>query len=70
MVLATDGVTDNVPGAELVELVRGMPSPEESSLQVKSLVEARLQPGAALPQPGSRYRHDDQTAIFRFFAAG
>ena len=70
LVLATDGITDNVPGAELVELVRGMPSPQESSLQVKSLVDARLQPGAALPQPGSRYRHDDQTAIFRFFAAG
>ena len=67
LVLATDGITDNVPGAELVEIVRGIPTPQESALQIKSLVDARLQPGAALPQPGSRYRHDDQTAIFRLF---
>lgn len=67
IVLATDGVTDNVSGAELVDIVLGTSSPEESSLQVKNAVGARLEPGAPQPQPGSRYRHDDQTAIFRFF---
>jgi serine/threonine protein phosphatase PrpC len=67
LVLATDGITDNLRAAELVDVVRGAASPEESLTQVKNIIEQRLKEGRVPEQLGARYRHDDQTAIIRFF---
>jgi PPM family protein phosphatase len=70
LVLATDGITDNIRIRELAEVVRGAASPEESLAQVKGIIDQRLKEGRVPEQLGARYRHDDQTAIIRFFSGG
>ena len=67
LLLATDGISDNLPTAELVQAVRDAVSPEEAASRIKSMVETRLEHGVVPEQMGGRYRHDDQTAILRFF---
>ncbi len=67
LVLATDGVSDNVQTAELAEMVRGASDPEDASRLVNSTIESRLEVGHIPEQLGRRFRHDDRTAIFRFF---
>jgi protein phosphatase len=67
LVLATDGVSDNLETDKLVDMVRQAASPEEASTQVKDIVAQRLEQGFAPTALGGRFRHDDQTAIFRFF---
>ena len=67
LVLATDGVTDNVMASELADMVRAAATPEEAAEKVNALVEARLGEGQVPEQLGRRSRHDDRTAIFRFF---
>ena len=67
MLLATDGISDNLPTAELVRAVQNAASPEEAASQIKSMVESSLEHGSVPQQLGGRYRHDDQTAILRFF---
>jgi serine/threonine protein phosphatase PrpC len=66
-VLTTDGVSDNLHVNELVQIIREAASPEEASKQVKNLVNQHLEQGLAPELLGARYRHDDQTAIIRFF---
>jgi serine/threonine protein phosphatase PrpC len=66
-VLTTDGVSDNLHVNELVQIIREAASPEEASKQVKNLVNHHLEQGLAPELLGARYRHDDQTAIIRFF---
>jgi serine/threonine protein phosphatase PrpC len=69
MVLATDGVTDNVTSCELVEIMRQAVSPDEAVRQLHSLLTTRQAEGR-LPAPlGGRFRDDDWTAIIRFFSA-
>jgi serine/threonine protein phosphatase PrpC len=68
LVLATDGVSDNLHVEELVQLVRRAGSPEDASKQIKKVVDLHLEQGLAPEILGARYRHDDQTAIVRFFA--
>ncbi len=67
LVLATDGVTDNVMASELADMVRKAATPEEAAEMVNALVESRLNEGQVPEQLGRRSRHDDRTAIFRFF---
>ena len=67
LVLATDGVSDNVQTAELAEMVQGASDPEAASHLVNSTIESRLEVGHIPEQLGRRFRHDDRTAIFRFF---
>ena len=67
LVLATDGITDNLESGQLIDLVRNATTPEEASQQVKGMVDRRLEQGFAPTALGGRLRHDDQTAIFRFF---
>jgi serine/threonine protein phosphatase PrpC len=69
LVLATDGVTDNVTSHELVEIVRGTTSPDAAAAQLRTLMTAR-QAGSRLPESlVGGFRHDDWTAIVRFFSA-
>ena len=67
LLLATDGISDNVRAAELVQTVRDATTPEEAATQIQSMVATRLEHGSVPEQLGGRYRHDDQTAILRFF---
>ncbi|MCH7621093.1 MAG: SpoIIE family protein phosphatase [Chloroflexi bacterium] len=69
LLLATDGISDNLPTAELVQAVRDAASPDEGASRIKSMVETRLEHGLVPEQLGGRYRHDDQTAILRFFGS-
>ena len=67
LLLVSDGISDNIPTAELVQAVRDAASPDEAANQIKSMVETRLEHGSVPEQLGGRYRHDDQTVILRFF---
>ena len=67
LITASDGVTDNVNPAELAELVRQAADPETAAAAVKSAIDDRLERGITPELLGGRFRHDDQTAIFRFF---
>ena len=69
VVLATDGVSDNITTQELAEIVRRSASPEEAAEAVNRSVETRIEEGTVPQQLGRRFRHDDRTAIFRFFSA-
>ena len=67
ILLATDGVSDNLSAGELVEVVRGAKSPEEAMANIENMIKERLDGGSVPHQMGGRYRHDDQTGIIRFF---
>jgi len=70
LVLATDGVSDNVHTSELAEMVKAAASPGEASKTVNDTILTRLEAGRVPEQVGRRFRHDDRTAIFRFFEPG
>ena len=67
LVLATDGVTDNILNEELADIVRSAASPDEAANQINTTVATRLEEGQVPAQLGRRFRHDDRTAIIRFF---
>ena len=67
LIVASDGVSDNIHINELVDLIRGASSPEDAAQQAKALIDLHLEQGLAPELLGARYRHDDQTAIIRFF---
>ncbi|MFQ6027811.1 MAG: PP2C family protein-serine/threonine phosphatase [Dehalococcoidia bacterium] len=67
IVVASDGVTDNLKPGELVDLIRAAGSPEAASIKIKATIDERLSQGITPELLGGRFRHDDQTAIFRLF---
>jgi serine/threonine protein phosphatase PrpC len=67
MVIASDGVSDNVSLQELLQITRSASTPEAASTELKVLIDDHLSQGLAPQITGVRYRHDDQTAIIRFF---
>ena len=67
LVLASDGVTDNLMVGELVDMIRAASTPDEAAAQVNGAVASRIEEGALPAQLGRRFRHDDRTGIFRFF---
>ncbi|MEC9308679.1 MAG: SpoIIE family protein phosphatase [Chloroflexota bacterium] len=67
IVIASDGVSDNVSLQELLEITRSASTPEAASTELKALIDDHLSQGLAPQITGARYRHDDQTAIIRFF---
>ena len=69
LVLASDGITDNLESGQLMEIVRNAATPGEAIAEVKATVDQRLEQGFAPTALGGRFRHDDQTAIFRFFGS-
>jgi serine/threonine protein phosphatase PrpC len=70
LVLATDGITDNVTGSELLEVVCHAASPDEAADQLRTIMVSRSAGKwlAAAPLQ-ARFRSDDWTAIVRFFSA-
>jgi serine/threonine protein phosphatase PrpC len=69
LVLTTDGVSDNMTQDELVDLIRRAASPDEAVEQLQALIASRQASGVLPERLGSRFRHDDRTAIIRFFSA-
>ena len=70
ILLATDGVSDNLDNSDLRGIIQLAASVEDASSSVQGTVKERLEAGLAPSALGGRYRHDDQTAVFRFFDAG
>ncbi len=68
LVCCTDGVSDNLLGEELMDIVRSSGHAETASERVKALVDEHIEQGRDIRFRGGRFRHDDETAIFRFFA--
>jgi serine/threonine protein phosphatase PrpC len=69
LVLATDGVTDNVTSSELVDAVLGATSAAEAAERISTILTTRHAGGGLRAPLGRRFRDDDRTAIFRFFGA-
>lgn len=67
LVLATDGVTDNMDIEELSDIVRSSATPEEATGRIEEIIAGRLVEGRVPEKLGVRFRRDDRTAIIRFF---
>ena len=67
MVLATDGVTDNMDIDELADIIRSSATPEEATGRIEEIIAGRLVEGRVPEKLGVRFRYDDRTAIVRFF---
>lgn len=67
LVLSTDGLSDNMLIDDLADMVRKAASPEEAATSIDEKIERYLQEGRMPERLGRRFRHDDRTAIFRFF---
>ncbi|HCL26437.1 MAG TPA: hypothetical protein DHW65_08860 [Dehalococcoidia bacterium] len=67
LVLATDGITDNMSIDELAEVVRNAATPEAAAESIESTIHMRLQDGYVPETLGVRFRYDDRTCIIRFF---
>ena len=67
LVLATDGVTDNMDIDELAEIVRSSASAEEATGRIEEIIAGSLVEGRVPEKLGVRFRYDDRTAIIRFF---
>jgi serine phosphatase RsbU (regulator of sigma subunit) len=69
LVLATDGVTDNMTSSELVDIIRSAASLEEAAEQLRGIMAIQAA-GREVPAASrGRFRQDDWTAILRFFSA-
>ena len=67
ILLATDGITDNMTIEELAEVIRNASTPEEASATIEDTIKERLQEGRVPETIGVRFRYDDRTGIIRFF---
>ena len=67
IVLATDGVTDNMDITELADIVRTSATPDEAAGRIEEIIAGRLVEGRVPERLGVRFRYDDRTAIIRFF---
>ena len=68
LLLATDGITDNMSIEELAEVIRNATTPEQASETIEETIKDRLQEGRVPETIGVRFRYDDRTGIIRFFA--
>ena len=67
LLLATDGITDNMTIEELAEVVRNADTPEAAASTIEDTIKERLQEGRVPETIGVRFRYDDRTGIIRFF---
>ena len=67
ILLATDGITDNMTIEELAEVIRDASTPEQASATIEETIKERLQEGRVPETIGVRFRYDDRTGIIRFF---
>jgi serine/threonine protein phosphatase PrpC len=66
LVLATDGLIDNLAPSELVALVDAAPSPEQAVVALQQLLGEKKQGNKGRVDDSSGFRRDDATAIIRY----
>jgi serine/threonine protein phosphatase PrpC len=67
ILLATDGITDNMSIEELAEVIRNAATAEQAAEEIEKIIKDRLQEGRVPETIGVRFRSDDRTSIIRFF---
>ena len=67
ILVATDGITDNMTIEELAEVIRNAATPEQAADTIEDTIQGRLQEGRVPETIGVRFRYDDRTSIIRFF---
>jgi len=67
ILLATDGITDNMTIEELAEVIRNASTPDQATETIEETIKERLQEGRVPETIGVRFRYDDRTGIIRFF---
>ena len=67
LVLATDGITDNIASCELAEIVRSTATPDKAAAQLSAMIASRQAQGLGPGPVRTSFRGDDRTAIIRFF---
>jgi serine/threonine protein phosphatase PrpC len=66
LVLATDGLIENVAPSELVALIAAAPSPEQAVVALRQLLGEKKQGNKGRADDSSGFRRDDATAIIRY----
>lgn len=66
LVLATDGLIENVAPSELADVVGASPSPEEAVAAVRQLLCEKKRANRGRVDDHSGFRHDDATALIRY----
>jgi serine/threonine protein phosphatase PrpC len=66
LVLATDGLIENVAPGELIALVEAAPSPEQAVASLRLLLGEKKQRDKGRADDANGFRRDDATAIFRY----
>jgi serine/threonine protein phosphatase PrpC len=66
LVLATDGLIENIAPGELAALISDAPSPEEAVAAVRQLLCEKKRLNRGRMDDHSGFRHDDATAIMRY----
>ena len=67
LLLATDGITDNMSIEELAAVIRNASTPGQAAETIEDTIKTRLQEGRVPETIGVRFRYDDRTGIIRFF---
>ena len=67
LLLATDGITDNMTIDELTEVIKNASTPENAAAEIEETIKERLTEGRVPETIGVRFRYDDRTGILRFF---
>ena len=66
LVLATDGLIENVSPSELLALIDAAPSPEQAVATLRQLLGEKKQGNKGRVDESSGFRRDDATAIIRY----
>jgi serine/threonine protein phosphatase PrpC len=66
LILATDGLIENVAPSELVALINATPSPEQAVAALRQLLCEKKQANKGSIDDASGFRRDDATAIIRY----
>jgi serine/threonine protein phosphatase PrpC len=66
LVLATDGLLENVAPSELADLIGDVSSPEDAAAALRQLLCERKRANRGRIDDHSGFRHDDTTAIIRY----
>jgi serine/threonine protein phosphatase PrpC len=69
LVLATDGITDNIAPAELASLVQEAPSPEAAVATLHNLLDEKRRGNRGRIDDHSGFLKDDTTAIIRYIGS-
>ena len=67
LILATDGITNNLSVQDIGDIIGNSFTPEEACNKLKTSIESKRTQGLGLREFYGTFRDDDRTAIIRFF---